>query len=215
MQALSTLGHPVVMVELTEPQLEQAISITGSFISQFYPSEHQYAYFYTNPLQSTYPLPPDAYWVQDVKWDPATTRIGDIFSSESFLFCFPGGTQILTVKGPMICEDLCKKFEDVKVRTAFRPHKVRMRWNERKQQITILKTKNDFLMCTPNHPINCNNKFIPAEACKLGDKLLSSKDKLCEVIDKSANHTMGTWSIQNKTGSQYISAAGKEFYLTH
>jgi len=83
---LSSLGHPVVMVELTEAQLEQAISVTGDFIAQYFPLEHKYAYFYTQPLVSTYNLPPDAYWVQDVKWDPATTRIGDIFGAESFLF---------------------------------------------------------------------------------------------------------------------------------
>ena len=62
---------------------------------------------------------------------------------------------------------------------------------------------------------NCNNKFIPAELCNLGDKLLNHKDRLCEIIGKEATHTPGTWSLQNKTGSQYVSALGKEFYLVH
>jgi len=85
-EILSTLGHPTVMVELTETQLEQAIRTTGDFISQYFPREQKYAYFYTQPLISEYDLPADAYYVQDVKWDPATTRIGDIFGAESFLF---------------------------------------------------------------------------------------------------------------------------------
>jgi hypothetical protein len=85
-EVLSQLGHPVVMVELTEPQLEQAIRVTGDFIAQYFPLEEKYSYFYTQPLVTEYDLPPDAYWVQDVKWDPATTRIGDIFGAESFLF---------------------------------------------------------------------------------------------------------------------------------
>lgn len=85
-EVMSTLGHPVVMVELMEPQLEQAIRVTGDFIAQYFPLEHQFAYFYTKPLIAEYDMPPDAYWVQDVQWDPATTRIGDIFGAESFLF---------------------------------------------------------------------------------------------------------------------------------
>lgn len=85
-EVLATLGHPVVMVELTEDQLEQAIRVTGDFIAQYFAFEEKYAFFNTQPLVSTYDLPVDAYWVKDVKWDPATTRIGDIFGAESFLF---------------------------------------------------------------------------------------------------------------------------------
>ena len=85
-EILSTLGHPTVLVELTEPQMEQAIRTTGDFIAQYFPNEQKYAYFWTKPLINEYELPHDAYWVQDVKWDPATTRIGDIFGAESFLF---------------------------------------------------------------------------------------------------------------------------------
>ena len=85
-EILSTLGHPTVMVELTETQLEQAIRITGDFIAQYFPFVEKMATFNTKPLVSTYDLPSDAYWVKDVKWDPATTRLGDIFGAESFLF---------------------------------------------------------------------------------------------------------------------------------
>lgn len=85
-EVMSTLGHPVVMVELTEPQLEQAIRTIGDFIATYFPFEEKLAYFQTQPLINEYPLPPDAYWIKDIKWDPATTRIGDIFGAESFLF---------------------------------------------------------------------------------------------------------------------------------
>lgn len=84
--AISTLGHPVVMVELMEPQFEQVLKSTGDFIAQYFPLEEKYAFFMTQPLQAEYPLPPDAYWIRNVKWDPATTRIDNIFGAESFLF---------------------------------------------------------------------------------------------------------------------------------
>jgi hypothetical protein len=86
MEILSELGHPVVAVEITEPQLEQAIRTGGSFVSAYFPKECKMAYFYTQPLVGDYDLPADAYWIQQVNWDPATTRIGDIFGAESFLF---------------------------------------------------------------------------------------------------------------------------------
>jgi hypothetical protein len=213
-EILSTLGHPTVLVELTEPQLEQAIRVTGDFIAQYFPFVEKYAYFQAQPLVSTYDIPADAYWIKDVKWSPSTVRIGDIFGAESFLFCYPGGSNILTTHGPMVCESLYEK-PNTRIVTAFRPHKPRMRWNDKKQPITILQTENDYLACTPNHPISCNGKFIPAEKCNLGDKLITSNDKLKEIIGKKESITDGTWSIQNKTGSMFVSALGKEFYLSH
>lgn len=85
-EALSTLGHPVVNVEVTEAQMEQVLRTTGDMIGQYFPLESKYAYFMTEPLRSSYPIPEDAYWIRDVKWDPVTTRISDIFGAESFLF---------------------------------------------------------------------------------------------------------------------------------
>lgn len=84
--AISMLGHPVVMVEGMEPQFEQALKSAGDFIAQYFPLEERYAFFMTQPLQAEYPLPPDAYWIRNVQWDPATTRIDQIFGAESFLF---------------------------------------------------------------------------------------------------------------------------------
>ncbi len=84
--AISTLGHPNVLIEMQESQWEQVLRSLGDFIAGYFPNEEKYAYFYTDPLVSTYDLPEEAYWVRHVAWDPATTNIDDIFGAESFLF---------------------------------------------------------------------------------------------------------------------------------
>lgn len=83
---LAMLGNPVVEVELLEDQFETVLKTTGDFIAHYFPKEQKLAYFYTQPLLNEYPMPEDAYWVQEVQWDPATTNIGDVFGAESFLF---------------------------------------------------------------------------------------------------------------------------------
>src|SRR6185369_11516273 len=83
---LSQLGHPVVLVEITENQFESVLKVICDFIARYFPLEERYAFFMTQPLQSEYELPADAYWIRELAWDPATTRIGDIFGAESFLF---------------------------------------------------------------------------------------------------------------------------------
>lgn len=83
---LTRLGHPATEVELTEDQFETVLRTAGDFIAHYFPKEQKLAWFYTQPLKSTYDMPNDAYWVQEVQWDPATTRIGDVFGAESFLF---------------------------------------------------------------------------------------------------------------------------------
>jgi len=83
---MSQLGHPVVNVELVEPQIEQVLRSTGDFVSTYFPLEEKFAFFNTTPLVSEYPVPSDAYWIRKVSWDPATTRIDEIFGAESFLF---------------------------------------------------------------------------------------------------------------------------------
>lgn len=82
---LSQLGHGIVDVEITEPQMEAALRVTGDFIAGYFPREQRLASFYTSPLVSTYPLPSDAYWVQEVSWTPLATTSLDIFGVEAFL----------------------------------------------------------------------------------------------------------------------------------
>jgi len=71
-----------------ECHFEETLRHAGDFIAEYFPLEERFAFFQTQPLQAEYPLPEDAYWVREVAWDPATTRIDDIFGAESFLFSF-------------------------------------------------------------------------------------------------------------------------------
>jgi hypothetical protein len=97
--ALSKLGYPVVEVEVEESQWESVLRTTGNFIAQYFSKEQKFAVFYTTALESTYDLPTDAYWIQEVSWDPVTTMIDKIFGAEAFLFNIgniTGIQQILT-----------------------------------------------------------------------------------------------------------------------
>lgn len=82
---LSKFGHPHVRVELTEEQLEDAIKVAGDFIATYFPREQKIATFYSTPLQSTYPLPHDAWSVEEVSWDPYVSNVGDIFGAGYYL----------------------------------------------------------------------------------------------------------------------------------
>lgn len=211
---LSQLGHGTVEVELSEPQLEQAIRVAGDFIAGYFPREQRLAVFNTQPLRNTYPMPNDAYWIQEVVWDPVTTRISDIFGAESFLFCFPGGIKLLTTKGPKTCEEI---YNDKKARlvTPFGNRKPKMKWNDNKQQVELIVTEKDALASTINHPIYLNNKFRMMIESEPGFKLLNSDDKQPVIIDRHWTNTNGTWSISTSCGCFYASANGNEFYLVH
>ena len=212
---LSKLGYPSVQCEFSDDQWESVLRTAGAFIAHYFSKEQMFATFYTNPLQSTYDLPEGAYWIQEVEWDPVTTNIDQIFGAESFLFCYSGGSILLTDKGAMPFEHVYEKRDKVKVATPFGMRKPKMRWNTRSQPVSILRTPNDYLVCTPNHPIICDGKMIPAEKCKLGQHLLNHKDKQCEIISTGSGRTEGTWSIKTPCGSVYVSALGNEFYLAH
>lgn len=83
---ISKLGGSVVDVEITEDMWETIWRVAGDFIAQYFPREQKLAVFWTSPLKNTYPLPRDAYWVQEVSWDALTSRIDDIFGAQSYLF---------------------------------------------------------------------------------------------------------------------------------
>jgi len=83
---LSKLGYPSVEVEITEDQWETVLKTTGNFIAHYFSKEQKFGVFWTQPLESTYDLPNDAYWVQEVAWDSVSTNISDIFGAESYLF---------------------------------------------------------------------------------------------------------------------------------
>lgn len=83
---LAKLGNPIIGVELTEDQIEVAQKSALDFIAGYFPREQKLAGFYTSPMKNTYPMPKDAYWIENVSWDPALTNMYDIFNSETFLF---------------------------------------------------------------------------------------------------------------------------------
>lgn len=85
-EVLAHFGHPAVIVELEDFHFETILRSAGAFIAGYFPFEEKKAVFYTKPLVNEYDIPPDAYWIKQVFWDPAVTRIGDIFGAESFLF---------------------------------------------------------------------------------------------------------------------------------
>ena len=211
---LAQLGYPNVNVEVSEQQFEMALRTTCDFICGYFPREQKLALFYTQPLVATYPMPDDAYWIQEVQWDPVTTRIDDVFGAESFLFSWVGGTHLLTTKGAKTCEEV---FQDPRVRliTPFGPRKPKMRWNERKQPVQVLKTERDLLACTPNHPVNIENKFRMAITGYPGLHLLGDNDKPIEIIDRKRLHTNGTWSVSTSSGCYYASGLGKQMCLVH
>lgn len=82
---LHKFGHPHVRVELTEEQMEDIIRVAGDFIAMYFPREQKIATFYSTPLQATYPLPQDAWWVEEVSWDPYVSNLGDIFGAGYYL----------------------------------------------------------------------------------------------------------------------------------
>lgn len=83
---LSLFGYPNVDIEIQEDQWETIFRVAGDFIASYFPREQKLAVFWTQPLKPTYPMPKDAYWIQEIHWDPITTRIDDVFGAESFLF---------------------------------------------------------------------------------------------------------------------------------
>lgn len=82
---LHKLGSPNINVELTDGQLEDIIRVAGDWIAMYFPREQRIATFYTKPLQSTYPMPSDAYWIESVEWDPFVGNFNDIFGVSQYI----------------------------------------------------------------------------------------------------------------------------------
>lgn len=83
--ALSQLGGSSVEVELEESQLESCLRVTGDFIAGYFPNEQRLAVFWTEPLRPTYPMPEDAYCVQEVSWDGGSSSFHDVFSADYYI----------------------------------------------------------------------------------------------------------------------------------
>jgi len=214
--ALSQLGHPVVLVELIESQLEQVLRSTGNFIAHYFPLEERFAFFMTQPLQSEYPLPEDAYWIRSISWDPSTTRIDDIFGAESFLFSHGAFSVLLTTKGPVTCEELSEMKKRPKLKTPFGNRNFLLRWNSRKQPMVEIKTGVGSVKCTPNHPIYINGDYVVASECRIGDCLLSDNNEEYEVLDILETIENGSWSVQTSCGCYFVAYdSDNSYFLVH
>lgn len=181
---LSKLGHPVVEVEVTEDQWETVLKVTGNFIAHYFSKEQMFAVFYTNPLQSDYDLPNNAYWIQEVAWDPVTTKIDQIFGAESFLFCFAPYFRILRNDNNLIAVENWK--DEYKCVTPYGDKKISIKRHDHKQPIVEIRYEGGSLCCTPNHPIKLNDdisleNWQIASEVEVGDKLVSTRG-ISEVI---------------------------------
>lgn len=215
--AMTYLGHPNVMVEINDQQFELILRQSLGFWARYFPKEERYAYFYTQPGKTEYSLPNEAAWIRNVVWDPGISRIDDIFSAEAYLFSVPGGSILLTTRGPMKIENYYEQYksENIKLVTPYGTQKPTIRWNDKKQPVTILKTDKDLLICTPNHPVFCNGRYTIAMDCEINDMLINHLNERVYIRDKQNLSTNGTWSVKTGVGCFYISAKGDEFYLIH
>lgn len=182
---LSKLGYPAVEVEISEDQWESTLRTTGDFIAHYFDREMELYWFWTNPLQSAYDMPTRAYWITEVKWDPATTMLNDIFGAESFLFCFGDGLKILDIDNNLIPVEEWN--EDRRAKTPFGGCKIStIRHNELQRLIKINYTGGS-IVCTPNQPIKINgmvdmlNDWTPAENLQKGAILSSETFKVTSI----------------------------------
>ncbi|MDP1712427.1 MAG: Hint domain-containing protein [Candidatus Nanopelagicaceae bacterium] len=154
--------------------------------------------------------------VIDFQVEPYHNFISNGFiTHNSFLFCYPGGSNLLTTGGVLQAEEVFPKLPRVRIRTKHGNRKFLMRWNQRRQPITLLRTEKGFFASTPNHPVFCNGRFRMASTCEIGEKLLNSNDKEREIIDKTQTSTDGTWSVCSPSGSLFVGATDAELYLSH
>jgi hypothetical protein len=195
---LSKLGYPVVEVEIAEDQWETVLKVTGNFIAHYFSKEQKFAYFYTTGLQTTYDLPNDAYWVQEVAWDPVTTSIDQIFSAESFLFCFANDLLILTGNDELINIEQWK--DEYRAKTPFGPCKIGFDLHEHPQDLVEILYDGGLIHCTPNQPIKVNGlhdmlgDWKLAQEIKEGDGLTGPNGivsaKNIRVIEKAPTKTI-------------------------
>ena len=175
---LSKLGHPVVNVEMTEDQWETVFRVSGDFIAGYFPREQKLATFYTTPLQSTYPLPKDAYWVQSVNWDPVTTKIDDVFGAESFLFCVSQEFNVMDKDGKLQPVGDWKKHWKAKTPFGNSHLMIKAHKNERMLPKIRITYEDGVVEATANHVLECDNMWREFGEVNVSNQLSGVKDKL-------------------------------------
>lgn len=210
---LSKLGHSVIEVEITEDQWEVMWRVAGDFISSYFPREQKLAVFWTTPLKSTYPLPNDAYWVQQVAWDPVTTRIDDVFGAESFLFCVADDFQILDKFGKLQPVGDWKKHWKAKTPFGDSGLSVKRHQNDRLLPKIRIHYNDGVVEATSNHVLNANDKWREFGEIKIGD-MLSGIKNMTEVQNiESFESTDAVGLRANKSGCYYGCTKGEPILI--
>lgn len=213
---LSKLGHPNVTVEITEDQFETIYRVAGDFIAGYFPREQKLSVFWTQPLKPTYPLPKDAYWIQEVSWDPVTSRIDDVFGAESFLFCVNDNIKILASDGSIQPIRDWKKHWRAKspygnTRITYVDHSDKV--NRNLEIVTIHHSKGS-IEAYCNHVISSNDNWMEFGELSVGDKLKSLDDYA--TIDRiSKREGVTPISINAKDSSCYYACVDGEPVLLH
>lgn len=175
---LSKLGHPITEVEITEDQWEVIWKVAGDFIAGYFPHEQKLAVFWTTPLQSTYPLPRDAYWIQQVSWDPVTTTINDVFSAESFLFCLSPEFKVLDKFG--VLQPICDWKKSWKAKTPYGDSHMVIKPHNNARQLPKVRIQYDggIVEATSNHVLQADDKWHEFGEVHIDQKLTGIKNKL-------------------------------------
>lgn len=211
---LSKMGHPMTEVEISEDVWETIWKVAGDFIAGYFPREQKLAVFYTSPLQSTYPLPKDAYWVQEVSWDPVTTRITDVFGAESFLFCVSDSFKILDKFGSLQYVADWKK--SWKAKTPFGDSNLQIKRHPNDRQLPKVRVQYDggAVEATSNHVIQVDGKWREFEEVQIGQDL-SGIDTIRSVTGKTYFTSTDSIGIRAKTSGCYFGCNEGEPVLIH
>ena len=205
---LTQLGHPVVEVEMTEDQWETIWKVSGDFIASYFPREQKLGLFWTTPLQSTYPLPEDAYWIQEVQWDPVSTRIDDVFGAESFLFCVSDEFKILDKFGSLQPVGDWKKQWLAKTPYGDSGVSIKRHKNTRTLPKVRISYDGGTVEATTNHVLQANQKWREFGEVKIGDMLSGIKNSV-EIQNIEGFESLDAIGLRaNKSGCYYGCTSG-------
>lgn len=197
---LTKLGHPTVEVEISEDQWETLLRVGGDWIAGYFPKEQKLGVFHTQPLQPTYPMPADAYWVQEVAWDPVTTRLDDIFGAESFLFCVAPGLKILAKDGSL--QSVGDWRPHWKAKTPYGNKKLQVKNHQNKRLLPKIRLFYDggVVEATTNHAI----AIAGLKWREFGEVAIDSL--LCGVDNTAGIHNVEVFESSDAVGVRAIGA---------
>lgn len=205
---MSKLGYPVIECEITEDMWETVFRVAGDFIAGYFPREQKLSMFWTKPLQPTYPLPKDAYWIQDVSWDPVTTRIDDVFGAESFLFCISPDFLVLDKFGSLQPIGDWKK--QWKAKTPFGDSGLSIRHHENDRPLPKVRIKYEggAVEATANHVLQVDGKWREFGEVAPGEKLTGVKDTIGVQDIDTFESTDAIGLRANQSGCYYGCTSG-------